>query len=98
MVNDGVTLPAIAAMNNGACIELIRGAQLSEEAQRKPGGLLGVLNKACSSFKSGKGGEQPDDDLLQELNSRFGVHNSYVASASGSAADRSCLGSPTMLV
>ena len=33
-MNDGVTLPAIAAMNNGACVELVRGAQLSERAQR----------------------------------------------------------------
>ena len=91
MVNDGVTLPAIATMDNGACVELIRGAQLSERAQRKPGGVLGVLNKACSSYKSGKGGEQRDEDLLQELHSRFGVHNSYVASGSA-AADRTLFG------
>ena len=50
-----------------------------------------MLGEACLSYKAGEGGEQPDDDLLQELNSRFGVHNSYVASASSSAADRSCL-------
>ena len=84
MVNVGVTLPAIAAMNNGASVELIRGAQFTERSQRKPGALLG---EACSSYTSGEGGEQPDDDLLQELNSRFGVHTSYVASASSSAAD-----------
>ena len=95
MVNVGVTLPAIVARNNGACVELIRGTQLSEGAQRKPGGLLGG---ACSSYKSGESGEQPDDDLLQELNSQLSVHNSYVVSASGSAADKSCSGSTTMLV
>jgi hypothetical protein len=60
-------------MGNGACIELLRGAQLSERLQKKPRGLLGVINKACSSYKSGKGGDQRDDDLLKELMSKFTV-------------------------
>lgn len=30
MVQDGVTLPSITTMDNGACIELLRGAQSSE--------------------------------------------------------------------
>ena len=59
-----MTLPAIATMNDEVCVVLIRGMQLSEQAQRKPGGLLGVLNKACLSYKSGKGRGQPDDDLF----------------------------------
>ena len=79
MVQDGVTLPSISTMDNGACIELLRGAQLSERFQRKPGGLLGVINKACSSYKSGKDGEQRDEELLKELTSKFTVHASFVA-------------------
>lgn len=90
---DGIGLPSIATMDNGACIELLRGAQLSESAQRKPGGLLGVLNKACSSYKSGKGGDHRDEDMLQELVSKFGVHASFIASPGvGGASDRSLFG------
>jgi chitin synthase len=48
------------------CIELLRRAQLDEPLQRKPGNLLGVINKACSSYKSGRDGYFPDsaDNLL----------------------------------
>ncbi|KAJ3513631.1 hypothetical protein NLJ89_g2840 [Agrocybe chaxingu] len=93
MATDGISLPDISTMDNGACIELLRGAQLSERSQRKPGGLLGVINKACSTFKSGKGGDHRDDDLLQELSSKFGVHASFVASPSvGGQADRRLFG------
>lgn len=91
MVNDGMTLPVIATMDNGACVELIRGAQLSERVQRKPG-TVGCLEQGLFVVQVWQGGEQRDDDLLQELNSRFGVHNSYVASASGSAMDRTLFG------
>jgi hypothetical protein len=79
MVQDAVTLPSISTMDNGACIELLRGAQLSERMQRKPGGLLGVINKACSSYKAGKDGEQRDDELLKDVTSKFTVHASFVA-------------------
>ncbi|KDR84455.1 hypothetical protein GALMADRAFT_237329 [Galerina marginata CBS 339.88] len=93
MTADGISLPSVSIMDNGACIELLRGSQLSERAQRKPGGLLGAINKACSSFKSGKGGDQRDDDLLQELTSKFGVHSSFMAGPStGSAVDRRLFG------
>ncbi|PPQ74695.1 hypothetical protein CVT26_007605 [Gymnopilus dilepis] len=89
ITSDGVSLPSVSTMDNGACIELLRGSQLSEKSQRKPGGLLGIVNKACSSYKSGKGGDQRDDDLLQELNTKYSVHSSFVPSpTSGSAADR----------
>jgi chitin synthase len=71
IAQDAVTLPSISTMDNGACIELLRGAQLSEPLQRKLGGLLGVINKACSSYKSGKDGEQHDDELLKDLTSKF---------------------------
>jgi len=82
MIRDAVTLPSVSTMDNGACIELLRGAQLSERSQRKPGGLLGVINKACSSYKSGKGSEQRDEELLKDLSSKFAVHASFVADRS----------------
>ena len=79
MVQDAVTLPSISTMDNGACVELLRGAQLNERSQKKPGGLLGVITKACSSYKSGKDGEQRDEELLKDLTSKFTVHASFVA-------------------
>jgi len=93
IAGDGITLPNISTMDNGACVELLRGTALNERAQRKPGGLLGVLSKACSSFKSGKSGDHKDSDLLQEMASKFGVHASYIASPSvGGAQDRHLFG------
>ncbi|PCH40709.1 glycosyltransferase family 2 protein [Wolfiporia cocos MD-104 SS10] len=80
LTGDGIALPAITTMDNSACIELLRGAQLSERAHKKPGGMLGVVNKACSSYKSGKSGEKKDEELLQDLVAKFGVHASFVAS------------------
>ncbi|GLB34323.1 putative TRAFAC class myosin-kinesin ATPase superfamily, myosin family protein [Lyophyllum shimeji] len=91
MSADGIALPSIATMDNGACIELLRGAQLSERSHRKPGGLLGILNKSCSSYKSGKAGDHQNEDMLQELVSKFGVHASFVTNP-GSATDRNLFG------
>ncbi|KAL0950335.1 hypothetical protein HGRIS_010306 [Hohenbuehelia grisea] len=93
IAGDGVALASISTMDNGACVELLRGAQLSERAQRKPGGILGVFSKACSSYKSGKAGDQKDEDMLQDLVSKFGVHASFIASPSvGGAQDRNLFG------
>jgi chitin synthase len=89
--SDGVSLPDISTMDNGSCVELLRGALISERAQRKPGGLLGVVNKACSSFKSGKDGDSRNDDLAQELSSRYSVHTSFVPRSSGTI-DRQSFG------
>jgi chitin synthase len=79
VTGDGLSLPAISTMDNQGCIELLRGVSLSEKASRKPGGMLGVLSKASSAYKSGKGGERRNGDMLQDLNARFGVHASFVA-------------------
>ncbi|KAI0089361.1 chitin synthase [Irpex rosettiformis] len=87
MTGDGVVLTSVATMDNYACIELLRGAQLSERAHRKPTGILGVMNKASSAAKSGKGGDNKDDDLLQELVTRFGTHSSFVNASSASGAE-----------
>ncbi|KNZ77066.1 Chitin synthase 8 [Termitomyces sp. J132] len=89
--SDGIALPSIATMDNGACIELLRGAQLSERSQRKPGGLLGILNKSSTAFKSGKGGDHRDEDMLQELVTKFGVHASFVANP-GHASEKTLFG------
>ncbi|PFH50393.1 glycosyltransferase family 2 protein [Amanita thiersii Skay4041] len=96
IVSDGISLPAISTMDNGACVELLRGAGLSEQSQRKPAGLLGMMNKAATSYKSGKGSqEHRDEDMLQLLHSTFGVHASFVASPSpipGGNQDRTLFG------
>ncbi|EGO00358.1 glycosyltransferase family 2 protein [Serpula lacrymans var. lacrymans S7.3] len=94
-VADGVSLPGVAVMDNSACAELIRGPQPNA---RKPGGLLGATGKAASAFKSGKTGEQRNDDLLQDLRnddllqdlvSKFGVHASFIAGPSSAEERRS---------
>ncbi|KAE9387334.1 P-loop containing nucleoside triphosphate hydrolase protein [Gymnopus androsaceus JB14] len=83
IVSDGVAIPAISTMDNTACVEMLRG-QLPDKAQRKPGGLLAVMNKASSSFKAGKSCDHRKEDLLQERQTKFGVHASFVANpASG---------------
>ncbi|KAI0317932.1 chitin synthase-domain-containing protein [Amylostereum chailletii] len=88
IVGDGIALPAITTMDNSAAIELLRGAQLSERAHKKSGGMLGAFSKACSSFKSGKSGDKKDEELLQDLIARFSVHSSFVVSPNPSAAER----------
>lgn len=93
MVSDGVALPAIATMDNSACVELLRGAGVGDVGARKPGGILGVLGKAANSFKSGKGNaEHREEDLLQDLVTKFGVHASFITSPSPSSQDRHLFG------
>ena len=93
LVGDGLALPAITTMDNAACVELLRGEQLNERAYRKPNGVIGVMNKAASSFKSGKSGENKDEDMLQDLISKSGTHVSFVASPSVSGPnDRNLFG------
>lgn len=82
VTGDGVALPAITTMDNSGAVELLRGAQLSERAHKKSGGMLGVFGKACTTHKSGKSSEKKDEDLLQDLVARFGVHASFVTSPS----------------
>ena len=93
LLSDGLAVPAITTMDNAACVELLRGEQLNERAHRKPNGVIGVMNKAASSFKSGKSGENKDEDMLQDLISKFGTHVSFVASPSVSGPnDRNLFG------
>lgn len=96
LVGDGISLPAISTMDNGACVELLRGTGLSDSSQRKPAGMLGIMNKATSSYKSGKGSQDHrNEDMLQLLHSTFGVHASFVASPApvpGGTQDRNLFG------
>ncbi|KAI0940344.1 hypothetical protein AcV5_001478 [Taiwanofungus camphoratus] len=87
LTGDGISLPAITTMDNSACIELLRGAQLTERAHKKPGGMLGIMSKACSSHKSGKSSDKKDEEMLQDLVAKFGVHASFVASPPEPAAN-----------
>ncbi|EJU06309.1 hypothetical protein DACRYDRAFT_19523 [Dacryopinax primogenitus] len=75
---DEIALPSIATMDNGACIEMFRGVVNVDVPQRKPGGMLAVLAKECSNVSRGKASEHPDEELLQELINKFGVHGSFV--------------------
>ncbi|EIN11094.1 chitin synthase [Punctularia strigosozonata HHB-11173 SS5] len=93
ITGDGVTLPDVKTMDNGACVELLRGIQLSEKVVKKPAGVLGVMNKASSSFRSGKSGDKKDEEMMQTLVSQFGVHASFVASPSmAGASERNLFG------
>ncbi|KAG1812232.1 glycosyltransferase family 2 protein [Suillus subaureus] len=79
MIADGNSLPAIIAMDNSACAELLRGPYTTQKTSRKPGGLLGIVDKVVMSFKSGRAGDQRNDELLWDLGAKFGVHPSFVA-------------------
>jgi len=72
ITGDGIILPPVPTMDNTPCVELLRSAPLSKCASHKPGGLLGVMAKACTSYKSGKAGEKKAEDMLQDLISKFG--------------------------
>lgn len=79
LIADGNSLPAIIAADNSACAELLRGPYTTQKTSRKPGGLLGIVDKAVISFKSGRAGDRRDDELLRDLGAKFGVHSSFVA-------------------
>ncbi|KAI5987740.1 glycosyltransferase family 2 protein [Pisolithus orientalis] len=93
ITGDGVALPSIVTVDNSPCVELLRGAQISEQAARKPGGLLGIMNKACLAYKSGKAGDKQVEDMLQDFVAKFGVHTSFVTSPSqAGASERNLFG------
>lgn len=83
LIADGNSLPAIIAADNSACAELLRGSYITQKTSRKPGGLLGVVDKAVMSFKSGRAGDRRDDELLRDLGAKFGVHASFIAATDG---------------
>ncbi|KAI6101709.1 glycosyltransferase family 2 protein [Pisolithus croceorrhizus] len=93
ITSDGVSLPPIVTVDNSACVELLRGAQISQWAAGKPDGLLGIMNKTCSAYKSGKTGDKKAEDMLQDFVATFGVHTSFIASPSqAGASERNLFG------
>ncbi|GJJ06868.1 hypothetical protein Clacol_001064 [Clathrus columnatus] len=78
MVSDGLSLPSITTMDNSACVMLLRGAQLGPVPQRKPAGLLGILSKAASSYKSGKTKESLDEETLKDIVSKYRTDSSFI--------------------
>lgn len=79
-IADGIVLPAINTMDNTACVELLRGGAFGHE--KVPGGMFGVMSRAATAYRQGKQGDgKIDEELLKELNSKFGVHTSYTASS-----------------
>ncbi|KAG8937086.1 hypothetical protein FRC02_006286 [Tulasnella sp. 418] len=82
IIQDGISLPSVNTMDNSACVELLRGVQLSDTMPKKPGGILGVMGKAATAYRQGKSsGDMSKDEqnLLSELVASFGVHASFVS-------------------
>lgn len=75
---DGISLPTVTAISNFACAELLQGCSTNERNSRKPGGILGVIDKAVNSYKSGRGDSRRNNELLQDLTSKFSTHPSFV--------------------
>lgn len=86
IVSDGIALPAVTTMDNAACVELLRGAQLSGTPQRKPAAVLGIMGKAATSFKSGRVGEDKDDQLLHDISEKYSKHASFVVNPTPTVA------------
>ncbi|KIO21052.1 hypothetical protein M407DRAFT_29316 [Tulasnella calospora MUT 4182] len=80
ITGDGITLPAVETMDNSACVEILRGAQLADRSQRKPGGILGIMGKAASASRQGKStSDRKDEDMLAEITATCAGHSSFVA-------------------
>src|ERR1700761_9094236 len=78
MVSDGINLPVITTMDNGQCVQLLKGVVIPEKVQKKPDGVIGVFHRASHQHKSGKGSPTQDEDTLADLVSKFGTHSSFV--------------------
>ncbi|PWN53759.1 hypothetical protein IE53DRAFT_108130 [Violaceomyces palustris] len=84
---DGLNGPEIVATDNSACVELLRGSVVGSPTDRKPAGLLGVLDKTAHKVRQGKTTEDDDDGLLAEFD-QHSVHVSYVSSQNGPNQNR----------
>lgn len=78
---DGISLPTTPILDNYTCAELLRGPYTSQRSSRKPGGMLGLIDKVVTAYKSGRGDSQKNDELLQELASKFTSHSSFLSSS-----------------
>ncbi|KAG8974059.1 hypothetical protein FRB90_009848, partial [Tulasnella sp. 427] len=80
ITGDGITLPLVETMDNSACVEILRGAQLADRAQKKPGGILGIMSKAATASRQGKSlSDKKDEDMLAEITAACDGHSSFVA-------------------
>ncbi|PWN43013.1 hypothetical protein IE81DRAFT_346989 [Ceraceosorus guamensis] len=83
---DGIATPETQVTDNTSCVELLRGsASIGGPTDRKPGGLLGTLDKAMQKVRGGKAKEEDDTSLLAELDQHAG-HMSYLASTNSTLA------------
>lgn len=85
IISDKVSLPAVLAMDNSACLELLRGGAVGSRADRKPGGIFGAMAKGCSRFQQGKASEDKDEELLDDLTHKFGAHPLFVTEPNAGA-------------
>ncbi|KIK53045.1 glycosyltransferase family 2 protein [Collybiopsis luxurians FD-317 M1] len=77
LASDGVSLPEVSHLDNSSCIEMLKGG-LVDRRQRKPLGMLGIMGKASSAMKQGKGDNaRRDAELEEEIKSKVGVHSSF---------------------
>jgi chitin synthase len=84
VTSDGISLPTVQLVDNSACVELLRGVSAPGSIER-PGGVIGLIDKAARGAANGSGVPHPND-LLQDMAHAFGVHSSYITSPSSSAA------------
>ena len=78
---DGIPLPVVSILDSYACAQLLRGPYASQRTSRKPGGMLGVIDKVVTAYKSGRGDLQKDNELWRELASNFASHPSFLSSS-----------------
>lgn len=80
-VADGVPLPEVVTEDNITCVELLRGGLIgSSSTDRKPGGLLGSLDKAAIDVKAGIKKEDDDALLLSDMDG-FTPNLAYLSSS-----------------
>ena len=90
VIRNDIILPSIPTMDNTPCVELLHGASLDEHVSHKPGGLLSVMTKAYSSYKSSKAGDKKSEYMLQEIVFKFDVHLFFIASHSLAGESKHC--------
>ncbi|KAL4073788.1 glycosyltransferase family 2 protein [Scleroderma citrinum] len=78
---DGISSPTVSIVDNSACAELLRGAYTSQHNSRKPGGMLGLIDRVVTTFNSGRGDSEKNDELLRELASKFSTHPCFLPSS-----------------
>ncbi|KZV80048.1 hypothetical protein EXIGLDRAFT_436845 [Exidia glandulosa HHB12029] len=81
MTRDGISVPSVAAIDNAACVELLRGVR--KRGRVKPNGVVGAISRSSTAFRQGKSSSSSvgsGDELVQDPVSAFGTHCSFVTS------------------